>query len=323
MAPSSRITDVSKISSDISTIFKPRPPLRHFKPTDYPVHRRRTNPNITGISKYINSHLLSYVKEYSTTTTTNSEVTENNEVVLGNKIAQENKEALDKWNPHEDPNIKDTDPYRTIFVGRLPYDIDELQLQKHFLKFGQIEKIRIVRDKFNNNKSKGYGFIVFHDPISSKMACKEIGVHRGLEINGRICIVDIERSRTVKYFRPRRLGGGLGGRGYNQRDIFTSASSLSSVRSRNYPEVRHRPVAGEGRYRGSGFTDEYQNKMPGSHGRFNPSFPQSSRYNSTIPLPSYEDGTSATEKVTATIGYKSRTSRTKEKVSKKPEIPDY
>lgn len=37
-----------------------------------------------------------------------------------------------------------------------------------------------------------------------------------LRIKGRKVVVDVERGRTVNGWRPRRFGGGLGGRGYTQ-----------------------------------------------------------------------------------------------------------
>lgn len=150
--------------------------------------------------------------------TPNNRLREYEEVKLAKtRNSQLIDQRLQAWNPNADPHIKDTDPYKTIFIGRLPYDLNEIELQKHFARFGEIEKIRIVKDKITQ-QNKGYAFIVFKDPISSKMAFKEIGVHRGIQIKDRVCIVDIERGRTVKYFKPRRLGGGLGGRGYSHRE---------------------------------------------------------------------------------------------------------
>ena len=35
----------------------------------------------------------------------------------------------------------------------------------------------------------------------------------GIRIKDRRVLVDVERGRTVKGWRPRRLGGGVGGRG--------------------------------------------------------------------------------------------------------------
>ncbi|KAL3231006.1 Uncharacterized protein RNJ44_00645 [Nakaseomyces bracarensis] len=144
---------------------------------------------------------------------------------------------LQHWDPHNDVNLNGTDPYRTVFVGRLPYATDELTLQKVFSKYGEIVRVRVVRQrvsqegskqKYNQKqeqkqkqigdaKSRGYAFIVFKEQDAARICTRDIGVHRGIEIDGRRCIVDIERGRTVKFFKPRRLGGGLGGRGYTQQ----------------------------------------------------------------------------------------------------------
>lgn len=202
---------ISKFPPKVSKLFEPRPPLKHIQTT------RRTKPiEIDGISNVINL-IDSYKKEFPPNPNDNS-LSYQDEITSKQSIYALNLEIqLKKWNPQEDENLRDSDPFCTIFVARLPYEIDEIELQKQFVKFGEIEKIRIVRDKITN-KSRGYGFIVFKDSESSKKVCREIGVHRGTKINGRPVIVDIERGRTIKYFKPRRLGGGLGGRGYMRRD---------------------------------------------------------------------------------------------------------
>ncbi|KAH7579833.1 Eukaryotic RNA Recognition Motif (RRM) profile [Nakaseomyces glabratus] len=125
---------------------------------------------------------------------------------------REVEQQLLQWDPLSDNHMRDTDPYKTVFVGRLPYDTDEVQLQKVFAKYGEIVRVRVVRDK--QNKSRGYAFVLFKETDSARVCTRDIGVHRGIQINGRRCIVDIERGRTIKFFKPRRLGGGLGGRGY-------------------------------------------------------------------------------------------------------------
>jgi U1 small nuclear ribonucleoprotein len=52
----------------------------------------------------------------------------------------------------------------------------------------------------------------------------------GLKILGRRILVDVERARTVKGWKPRRLGGGLGGREQSQHK---SSSSLARHHSRD------------------------------------------------------------------------------------------
>jgi U1 small nuclear ribonucleoprotein len=48
--------------------------------------------------------------------------------------------ATDK--PQEDPKIKG-DAFKTLFVARLNYDVDEKDLQREFGRFGPIERVRI------------------------------------------------------------------------------------------------------------------------------------------------------------------------------------
>lgn len=50
-----------------------------------------------------------------------------------------------EWNPFEDSNAT-SDPYKTLFVGRLNYTTNEKRLRKEFEEYGQIKSIRIVRD---------------------------------------------------------------------------------------------------------------------------------------------------------------------------------
>lgn len=107
----------------------------------------------------------------------------------------------------------------------------EDDLRREFNMYGPIERIRIVRDK--NGKSRGYAFIVYdkerdmrskhsksqstfqtsrgtdlHSIFPSPAAYKDA---EGIKILGRRILVDVERGRTVKDWKPMRLGGGLGG----------------------------------------------------------------------------------------------------------------
>lgn len=97
-------------------------------------------------------------------------------------------------------------------------------MRRDFEGFGTIERVRIVRDK--KGRSRGYAFIIYERErdmkgisylcylsrlslISFAAAYKESD---GLHIMGKKILVDVERGRTVRGWRPRRLGGGLGGR---------------------------------------------------------------------------------------------------------------
>lgn len=233
--------NITKFPADVSRLFRPRPPLAYKKPVDYPLEKRQTCPHITDVSKILEKSLAGYLDDFPQGS--DNKHLNKYEIAASSKTTErrELEDKLGDWDPQSDPNIKDTDPFRTVFVGRLPYDISEIELQRKFNEFGEIEKVRVVRDK-TTNQSKGYAFVVFTDPQSSKSACKEYGLHRGIEIKGRTCIVDIERGRTVKYFKPRRLGGGLGGRGYTKADKMARISNNPAFR---YGDRPHRKPAYE------------------------------------------------------------------------------
>lgn len=110
------------------------------------------------------------------------------------------------------------DAFKTLFVGRLPYDITESALRREFERFGPITRIEIVA-RNDTGASRGYAFIEFEREKDMKVAYVEADAMR---IDSRRIVVDVERGRTVKGWKPRRLGGGLGrtrvgGKDENQR----------------------------------------------------------------------------------------------------------
>jgi len=111
------------------------------------------------------------------------------------------KDLLMKWNPNNDPNICG-DPEKTIFVGNLPYSLNESMIEKSFRIYGKIEKIRLIYDK--EGKSRGYAFIEYKSKDDAKEAYKK--AYNLVLLNRRI-IVDYERGRVSKSFIPVKLGG--------------------------------------------------------------------------------------------------------------------
>jgi nucleolar protein 12 len=47
-----------------------------------------------------------------------------------------------------------------VFVGNLPFDVQDEELYTHFERCGEIEFVRIVRDK-KTNIGKGFGYVQF------------------------------------------------------------------------------------------------------------------------------------------------------------------
>lgn len=133
------------------------------------------------------------------------------------------KEYSPKTSAAKAPEKYTQDPLNTLFVGRLSYSTDEKKLKEVFSKYGEIKSVFLVRSK--EGKSRGYGFIEFASGRDMKDAYRKANK---LDVDGRQILTDVERGRTVKDWKPRRLGGGLGGA--NRREN----------RTRNMKESRHR-----------------------------------------------------------------------------------
>ena len=48
-----------------------------------------------------------------------------------------------EFDPANDPKIKG-DPYKTLFVSRIAYDVTEVAIKKEFEQYGPIKRIRLV-----------------------------------------------------------------------------------------------------------------------------------------------------------------------------------
>lgn len=152
------------------------------------------------------------------------------------------KRQLEEW---EDggtfaQNTLIKDPYKTVFVARLYYSLTEELLSSLFARFGALSLVRIIRDK--SGKSRGYGFVVFEHEADATLCVKELAP-KGLAVDppegskARKVLVDMERGRLVRSWKPRRLGGGLGGRHYTARGSTNrDASAAASGRRINLPQ---------------------------------------------------------------------------------------
>ena len=65
---------------------------------------------------------------------------------------------------HHDDNDEEE---RKMFVGGLPQDVRQDDLQEYFGRFGEIESVKLVTDS-KNERSRGYAFLLYKDERSSK-----------------------------------------------------------------------------------------------------------------------------------------------------------
>jgi cold-inducible RNA-binding protein len=89
-----------------------------------------------------------------------------------------------------------------LYVGNLPYETTESDLQALFEAAGQVSTINIVRDRATG-QPRGFAFVEMSDAASAQRAITELDRH---QLGG--------RSLTVNEAKPmpaRSSGGGSGG----------------------------------------------------------------------------------------------------------------
>ncbi|MFA5953358.1 MAG: RNA-binding protein [Candidatus Pacearchaeota archaeon] len=99
-----------------------------------------------------------------------------------------------------------------IYVGNLPFSIDEEGLKKIFSKF-EIEEATLIRDRYSG-RSKGFGFVTIENEEMAKKAIDELNEK---EFEGRKLTVNEARPKedTPRENKPRRS---FGSRDNNRRD---------------------------------------------------------------------------------------------------------
>ncbi len=101
-----------------------------------------------------------------------------------------------------------------IFVGSLPFHVEEAELRSIFEEYGEVASAKIITDKFSG-KSRGFGFI---EMTNDELAQKAIDELNGAELDGRTIVVNKSEERKTGD-RPRsnfRGGSNSGGGGYNK-----------------------------------------------------------------------------------------------------------
>ncbi len=92
---------------------------------------------------------------------------------------------------------------KNIYVGNLPFQTTEQDLDQAFSAYGQVERVQIVKDR-ETGQARGFAFVEM--PVDAE-ADRAMAALNGADLGG--------RTLTVNEARPRepRAGGGGGGRG--------------------------------------------------------------------------------------------------------------
>jgi len=98
-----------------------------------------------------------------------------------------------------------------IFVGSLPYRLEEADLKELFEAYGEVNSVKLIIDR-ETGRSKGFGFVEMPD---DEAAQKAISGLNGSEIAGRSIAVSQaeERKPSTGGSRGGFGGGGGGNRG--------------------------------------------------------------------------------------------------------------
>lgn len=102
--------------------------------------------------------------------------------------------------------------FMNIFVGSLPFKIEESELQEIFEEYGEVTSVKIITDRATG-RSKGFGFVEMTNEEEAKKAIEELN---NAEIEGRTIVVNKaeekkEGSRPGGGFRGGNSGGGFRG----------------------------------------------------------------------------------------------------------------
>lgn len=98
-----------------------------------------------------------------------------------------------------------------IYVGNLNWNMTSEDMQNLFAPYGEVTSAKIVTDKFNNDRSKGFGFVEMADDEAARQA---IAALHDTDVLGRKIVVNESTPRPEGErggFKKKSFGGGGGG----------------------------------------------------------------------------------------------------------------
>ncbi len=87
-----------------------------------------------------------------------------------------------------------------IYVGNMPFSMDESQTRSLFAEFGDVDSVNVIKDR-DTGRPRGFAFVEMQDE-DARTAIQELHER---EVDG--------RRLNVNEARPRENRGGGGGRG--------------------------------------------------------------------------------------------------------------
>lgn len=97
---------------------------------------------------------------------------------------------------------------RKLYVGNLPYDTTEQDLQSLFAGAGNVDTVNVIRD-VATGRARGFAFVEMGSPEEAQQAISMLNDH---DFGGRNLTVNEARPKTGGGFGGDRNGGGGAGR---------------------------------------------------------------------------------------------------------------
>ena len=79
-----------------------------------------------------------------------------------------------------------------LFVGSLPWSIDDQTLQETFEAHGKVVSAKVIKDR-DTGRSRGFGFVEMEESADAKNAMEALN---NSELEGRNIVVNEARSRN-------------------------------------------------------------------------------------------------------------------------------
>jgi RNA recognition motif-containing protein len=97
-----------------------------------------------------------------------------------------------------------------LYVGNLPFSVDDAKLKELFSSFGEIEEANVIVNKFSG-RSKGFGFVTFKNDDDGNKAISEMNEK---EVEGRA--LKVNEAKPMDPDRPRKPRRNFNSRPFNR-----------------------------------------------------------------------------------------------------------
>ena len=79
-----------------------------------------------------------------------------------------------------------------IYVGNLPYNTTETELQEQFATYGEVSRVKVITDR-ETGRSRGFGFVEMANDAEAEAAIEALN---GADMGGRKLIANKARPKA-------------------------------------------------------------------------------------------------------------------------------